>query len=81
LKVAEAVTSGRYGYLTTDEYVSYLDGFQRRPQLTLKMESARRLHAVDELLENGFLVDSEEYRRWVAGHSARQTTTMDNASA
>jgi len=81
LKVAEAVTSGRYGYLTTDEYVSYLDGFQRRPQLTLKMESARRLHAVDELLENGFLVDSEEYRRWVAGHSGRHTTTMGNASA
>ncbi len=67
-KIAEAVTSGRYGYLTTDEYVSYLDGFQRRPQLILKMESARKLQAVDELLDNGFLVDSADYRRWLADH-------------
>ncbi|MGY8662681.1 glycosyltransferase family 2 protein [Bradyrhizobium sp. UFLA05-109] len=65
-KVAEAVESGRYGYLTTDEYVSYLNGLKRRPQLALKRASARRLQAVDELLENGFLVETTDYRRWIA---------------
>jgi len=80
-KIAEAVTSGRYGYLTTDEYVSYQDGFQRRPQLTLKMESARKLQAVDELLDNGFLVDSADYRRWLADHADREVATAGEASA
>jgi hypothetical protein len=64
-KVVEAVESGRYGYLTTDEYTSYLSGLQKLPQLHLKLESAKNLATVDELLESGFLVDSADYRRWV----------------
>jgi hypothetical protein len=79
-KVAEAVKSGRYGYLTTDEYVSYLDGVQQ-PRLTLKRESARRLGTVDELLENGFLVDSANYRRWLTDHASRTAVTANKSSA
>jgi hypothetical protein len=64
-KVVEAVESGRYGYLTADQYTSYLSGLQKMPKLHLKLESARKLATVDELLESGFLVDSADYRRWV----------------
>lgn len=64
-KVVEAVESGRYGYLTSDEYTSYLDGLQKLPQLRLKLESARMLVTVDELVGNEFLVESADYRRWL----------------
>jgi hypothetical protein len=70
-KVVEAVESGRYGYLTTDEYRSYLSGLQKLPQLHLKLESAKRLVTVDELLECGFLADSADYRRWVVDVRSR----------
>ncbi|MBR0797141.1 glycosyltransferase family 2 protein [Bradyrhizobium jicamae] len=80
-KVAEAVRSGRYGYLTTDEYVSYLDGFQQRPRLTLKRDSAVRFARVDELLGNGFLVASDDYRRWVVDHAERRSATTDVSPA
>jgi len=66
MKVVEAVESGRYGYLTTDEYTSYLSGLRKLPQLGLKLDSARRLTTVDELLGSGFLVDSADYRGWVS---------------
>jgi hypothetical protein len=65
-KVVEAAESGRYGYLTTDEYTSYLSGLQKLPQLHLKLESAKKLTTVDELLESGFLVESADFRTWGA---------------
>src|SRR5258708_5589610 len=46
-KVVEAVESGRYGYVTTDEYRSYLSGLQKSPQFHLKLESAKKLPSVD----------------------------------
>jgi glycosyltransferase involved in cell wall biosynthesis len=64
-KVVEAVESGRYGYLTSDEYTSYLGGLHKLPQLRLRLESARMLVTVDELIGNGFLVESADYRRWL----------------
>lgn len=75
-KVTEAVESGRYGYLTSDEYVSYLNGFQGKPQLTLKRASARRLEAVDELLDNGFLVETVDYRQWIAVRCVAGSTSV-----
>jgi Glycosyl transferase family 2 len=66
-KVAEAVQSGRYGYLTSDEYSGYWAGLQKLPGLCLKLESARMLSMTDELLDNGFLAASTEYRDWLAG--------------
>lgn len=68
-KVAEAVKTGRYGYLTSDEYSGYRAGLQKLPGLCLKLETARMLSTIDELLENGFLAASEEYRNWLAGRA------------
>jgi hypothetical protein len=72
-KVAEAVESGRYGYLTTDEYASYLNGLQKQPRLYLKLESARELFSLDELIDNGFLVESADYRKWLADRGDAST--------
>jgi len=33
----------------------------------LKQETARRFEGVNSLLESGFLVVSEQYRRWIHG--------------
>jgi glycosyltransferase involved in cell wall biosynthesis len=77
-KVVEAAESGRYGYLTTDEYTSYLSGLQKLPQLNLKLESAKKLATVDELLESGFLIETVDYRRWAstgAGRSPSEWST------
>ena len=70
-KVVEAVESGRYGFLTTDEYTSYLGGLRKLPQLRLKLESARMLLTVDELVGNGFLVESADYRKWPVDRGGR----------
>ena len=84
-KVAEAVKSGRYGYLTTDEYVSYWGGLQKLPQLCLKLESARMLSTVDELVDSEFLVVSTPYRRWlvdrVGGACSKRTVDRESRRA
>jgi len=36
-----------------------------RPDLCLERDTARELGRVDELVEQGFLVVTEQYRRWV----------------
>ena len=68
-KVVEAVESGRYGYLTSNEYASYLNGLRVSPQLQLKLSSARMLTSIEELLESGFLFASEHYTRMVRASS------------
>lgn len=78
-KVAEAVKSGRYGFLTSDEYSGYWAGLQKLPNLCLKLETARMLATVDELLENGFLAASKEYRSWLAGQG-KVTTSVSTAA-
>lgn len=72
-KVAEAVKSGRYGYLTSDEYSGYWAGLQKLPGLCLKLESARMLSTTDELLDNGFLAASKEFLDWLAGQGTAKT--------
>ena len=41
------------------------------PHLSLKQETARRFEGVNSLLDNGFLVVSEQYMRWVDAHRNR----------
>jgi Glycosyl transferase family 2 len=80
-KVVEAVESGRYGHLTTDEYTSYFAGLRKLPELRFKLESAGRLSTVDELVGNGFLVESEDYCRWLVdrgGSIASSKTTCQS---
>ena len=67
-KVQDAVGTGRYGRVTSDEYAAYWAGLSARPDLNLRLATARELSSLDELIECGFLVVSPAYRRWVAEH-------------
>jgi len=64
-KVQDAAQTGRYGILTTDEYKAYWAGLEGNPHLNLKRKSAQPFTGLEELIDRGFLVVSEEYRQWV----------------
>ena len=68
-KVSEAVESGRYGYLTTDEYKLYLQELKKNEDILFVTTTAKILASLYELLDNGFLFASEKYRRWVRDRS------------
>jgi hypothetical protein len=68
-KVRDAVETGRYGRVTSDEYAAYWAALSRQPALNLRLPTARELTSLDELIECGFLVVSSAYRQWVAEHA------------
>jgi Glycosyl transferase family 2 len=67
-KVEEAVRSGRHAKARWD-YQGYWRLLQREPHPVLARESARQLRALDVLIDEGFLVVSEQYRHWVMEHA------------
>jgi Glycosyl transferase family 2 len=67
-KVQDAVETGRYGPVTSDEYAAYWAVLSRQPDVNLRLETAREWSSLEELIEAGFLVVSPAYRRWVADH-------------
>jgi Glycosyl transferase family 2 len=73
-KVEDAVRTGRYGTMTTDEYRAYARALARDPLLGLKRGSAQRFTGLDSLIRQGFLVASDAYREWVEAHRSRRST-------
>lgn len=69
-KAEEAARTGRYGLGASHEYRAYWSVLEDRPLLGLYGPSSRRLHDVDQLVDEGFLQVSDRYRRWVEGHSS-----------
>src|SRR5215213_2299210 len=59
-KVASAVREGNYPY-NSSQYKKYLEVLEKNPGLLVKGEGARELRSVNDLVENLFLVVSEEY--------------------
>ena len=53
--------------LTSDEYASYMKGLERSPDLNLKLATAQRLEAVDQLVDDDFLIVSPAYAKLVEG--------------
>src|SRR5215218_1707866 len=78
-KVAQAVREENYPY-NSRQYKRYLEVLENTPSLQLKQESARELRSINDLVENGFLVVSEEYMMLVyeqarkngTGHALRE---------
>jgi hypothetical protein len=64
-KVLDAVRTGRYGKTTTDEYVAYARTLAENPDLRLMGPSAQRFTGLDPLIADGFVVVTDDYRRWV----------------
>lgn len=50
-------------YRNSEEYQRYLAAFAREPDLALNSPTSRELRHVDQLVDEGFLVVSEAYRR------------------
>src|SRR5215213_1151573 len=59
-QAAQAVREGQY-HNNSARYKRYLEVLDKNPALQMKRESARELRGVNDLVENGFLVVSEEY--------------------
>jgi len=49
----------------TGKYEMYLAGMKKSPSLQIKQDSAREIKGVNDLLEDQFLVISEDYVSWV----------------
>jgi len=69
-KVRDAVLTSRYGATTTDEYVAYANALAANPKLTLMSTSARTFTGVEPLIDDHFLVVSDQYRRWADGYGS-----------
>jgi hypothetical protein len=76
-KVMDAVRTRRYGTTTTDEYVAYARGLAEKTDLKLMGPSALRFSGLDPLIADGFLIVSDEYRRWVTGYAAPRRGRRD----
>src|SRR5215210_5662270 len=74
-KVAQAVREENYPY-NSRQYKTYLQVLESTPSLQLKQESARELRSVNELVENGFLVVSEEYMMLVYEQARKNGTGL-----
>src|ERR671920_905802 len=78
-QVTQAVREESYPY-NSRQYKKYLEVLENTPSLQVKRETARELRSVNDLVENGFLVVSEEYMTLVyeqarkngTGHALRQ---------
>lgn len=72
-KVADAVATRMYGRLVSREYRKYWRILERNPDLAIKGDTVRKLESVDVLIDEGFLVVSESYRRWAKIHAEKGT--------
>jgi glycosyltransferase involved in cell wall biosynthesis len=66
-KLEDAVSARRYGKWTP-QYERYWRALCENPDLSFMGPAARELTGTRELVEQGFLVVSEEFRRWVEEH-------------
>ncbi|MCG6135003.1 MAG: glycosyltransferase [Nostoc sp. LLA-1] len=60
-KVMEAVESDRYASSASHEYKMYWNKIIQNPELSLKRDTACRLETLNDLVEKGFLVTSQNY--------------------
>jgi len=58
------------GPFMRSRYERYLEVLEGEPELHLRQESSRELSGVNDLLENGFLVASEDYIGWVGAEES-----------
>ena len=59
-QAAQAVREGQYNNISP-VYKKYLQVLTATPKLRIKQESSREIESVNDLVENGFLVVSEDY--------------------
>jgi glycosyltransferase involved in cell wall biosynthesis len=67
-KVAEAVKTNRYALSASHEYILYLQRLEQDPNLKLKLNTACELKDINLLVEQDFLVISDDYQCWAKEH-------------
>src|SRR5215213_7648029 len=64
-------------YSKSRAYKRYLDTLEQNPEVRLRLESAKEIVSVNELLESRFLVASEDYVCWVNAEEERRYSSAD----
>ena len=75
-QAVKAVREEQY-YSKSRAYKRYLDTLEHNPELRLRLESSKEISNVNELLENRFLVASEDYVDWVDAEEERSFSKAD----
>jgi glycosyltransferase involved in cell wall biosynthesis len=63
-----AVQEGGY-FNNSQAYRAYSQALEREPRLYIRQPTSQRLASINDLVEQGFLVVSPEYVRWVEKHA------------
>jgi glycosyltransferase involved in cell wall biosynthesis len=63
-QLARDLQEGRYPRVLLPGYTKYHDVLQQNPDIRIRQVTARELGSVNELIDNEFLVVSDEYKRW-----------------
>jgi hypothetical protein len=74
-RVARAVQEENYAPGNTSYYKEVHKLLKRNPSIRLGQDTARELKSVNELVGNGFLVVSDEYRRWAEAEKEGKAAT------
>ena len=53
-------------------YKKYHKVVEQNPGIKIRQATARKLGSVNELIDNGFLVVSEEYKRWAGAEKEKR---------
>ena len=57
--------------------LKYRDVFERNPGISIRQDTTREIRSVNELIDSGFLVASDEYKRWVEARKENKLYRAD----
>lgn len=75
-QVVSAVEEGNY-WNDSLHYRKYLNGLEKDSSITAKRDTSRVLTSVNDLVENGFLITSDQYQSWI---ESTKEPLVDNVS-
>jgi glycosyltransferase involved in cell wall biosynthesis len=75
-KVRDAVETGRYGKVTTGEYERYWKALRTSGEFSFLRPTSKRWRGMDALVEEEFLVVSDQYRSWIAARGSTNTASQ-----
>jgi hypothetical protein len=79
-QAAQAVREEQY-YENSAVYKRYLEVLDRNPSLHMKRATAREIKSVNDLVENQFLIASEDYVSWATVEKERSTSKVKTEPA
>lgn len=70
--IERAIVEGSY-YMGSERYKNIARTFEENPELSLRGPTAHELRSIDDLVAHGFLVVSQQYRKWLEERMAALT--------